>query len=98
MKGSKGNLQWGKGRVEGTEGGFWKCRWDNPRKSFRVLKNKILKKICCKIIFIFKFTNPIMQEIESWVEEEQVGLSIGQETSDEVSLTPLNFFKKILIC
>jgi hypothetical protein len=39
-----------------------------------------------------------MQEIESWVEEEQVGLSIGQETSDEVSLTPLNFFKKILIC
>lgn len=35
-----------------------------------------------------------MQEIESWVEEEQVGLSIGRETSDEVSFTPLNLFFK----
>jgi hypothetical protein len=64
------------------------------KKVSRFQKNQIQKTICCKIFFIFKFINPITQETKSWARKEQVGLSIGQHASDEVTFAPviIDFF------
>jgi hypothetical protein len=58
-------------------------------KEFQHFIKTRFKKNCCKIFFIFKFINPIMQETKSWARKEQVGLSIGQHANDKISLTPM---------
>ncbi len=59
------------------------------RETFKVSNKWILRNLCSKLIFINKATNLIMQEMESWYEEEQLGLSTRWEASDEVSIVAI---------